>query len=212
MGRYDRIKFSSHRRSIQDFSRSSNIRVTQSSSGRVMLSQLGIDGSSLTERTLTLVLLPGLDGTEVFFNHCSPRSPDGSSLSSLPIRRRAPVVMRNLLDPVLAAVEDAKDFYVLGWSFSGPLALMLAAKERSKVRDVILCASFVRPPLPGLAWLRCVVTAPVVRLVRLARTAFRIGRLLLPAVGEREIFYSQFAFRAAGAEILRSSWKYFLPL
>ncbi|HEY7220214.1 MAG TPA: alpha/beta hydrolase [Candidatus Binatia bacterium] len=136
-----------------------------------MLSQLGTDGSSLTERTVTLVLLPGLDGTEVFF---------APLLAALPAWVKPVVVTyptsganryADLLDLVRAALNEEKDFYVLGWSFSGPLALMLAAQQRNKVRGVILCASFVRPPLPGLAWLRCVVTAPVVYLIRLARRA-----------------------------------------
>ena len=120
-------------------------------------------------RTTTLVLLPGLDGTEVFFKPL---------LAALP-KWIKPVVVTyptsganhysDLLTVVQAAVEDSKEFYVLGWSFSGPLALMLAAKERSKVRGVILCASFIRPPLPGLSWLRFAITSPVVHCVRLMR-------------------------------------------
>ncbi|HYA28627.1 MAG TPA: alpha/beta hydrolase, partial [Acidobacteriota bacterium] len=74
----------------------------------------------------------------------------------------------DLLPVVEAAVENAEDFYVLGWSFSGPLALSLAAKETRRVRGVILCASFVRPPLPGLSSLRFAVSAPVIHLLRLA--------------------------------------------
>jgi pimeloyl-[acyl-carrier protein] methyl ester esterase len=122
-------------------------------------------------RTTTLVLLPGLDGTEVFF---------GPLLAELP-KWVKPVVVTyptsganhysDLLTVVQAAVEDSKEFYVLGWSFSGPLALMLAAEERSKVRGVILCASFIRPPLPGLSWLRFAITSPVVHLTRLVHRA-----------------------------------------
>jgi pimeloyl-[acyl-carrier protein] methyl ester esterase len=115
------------------------------------------------------VLLPGLDGTEVFFRPLVAALPEWVK----PVIVTYPTSGANhysaLLAIVLAAVEDSEDFYVLGWSFSGPLALMLAAKEQSRVRGVILCASFVRPPLPGLAWLRFAVTAPVVHLLRLAR-------------------------------------------
>jgi len=122
-------------------------------------------------QTTTLVLLPGLDGTEIFFRPL---------LAALP-RWIEPVVVTyptsgtnyysDLLAVVQAAVADSEGFYVLGWSFSGPLALMLAAKRQSKVRGVILCASFVRLPLPGLSWLRFAISSPVVHLVRLAHRA-----------------------------------------
>jgi pimeloyl-[acyl-carrier protein] methyl ester esterase len=120
-------------------------------------------------RTTTLVLLPGLDGTEIFFKPL---------LAALPTWVKPLVVTyptsgandySHLLAVVRAAIEDSMDFYVLGWSFSGPLALMLAAKEPNRIRGVILCASFVRSPLPVLSSLRFAVVSPVVHLVRLAR-------------------------------------------
>ena len=120
-------------------------------------------------RRTTLVLLPGLDGTEIFFGPLLAVLPQWVK----PVLVTYPMSDANqysdLLAVVQAAVEDAEEFYVLGWSFSGPLALMLAAKERRKVLGVILCASFVRPPLPGLSWLRFAITSPVVHFVRLAR-------------------------------------------
>ena len=115
------------------------------------------------------MLLPGLDGTEVFFKPLVAALPEWVKPVVITYPTSGANHYSDLLALVLAAVEDSEDFYVLGWSFSGPLALMLAAKEQRKVRGVILCASFVRPPLPGLAWLRFAVTAPVVHLVRLAR-------------------------------------------
>jgi pimeloyl-ACP methyl ester carboxylesterase len=119
--------------------------------------------------TTTLVLLPGLDGTEIFF---------GPLLAALPPWVKPVVVTyptsgandySKLFKVVEAAIEDSKEFYVLGWSFSGPLALTLAAKEPIRTRGVILCASFVRSPLPILSWLPFAVVSPVVQLVRLAR-------------------------------------------
>ncbi len=119
----------------------------------------------------TLVLLPGLDGTEIFF---------GPLLAVLPTWVKPLVVTyptlgandyADLLAVVESAIEDSDStaFYVLGWSFSGALALMLAAKNPTRIRGVILCASFVRPPLSVLSWVRFAVTSPVVHFVRLAR-------------------------------------------
>jgi pimeloyl-ACP methyl ester carboxylesterase len=117
------------------------------------------------------VLLPGLDGTEIFFRPLLAALPKWVK----PVVVTYPTAGANhysdLLTVVQAAVEDSKEFYVLGWSFSGPLALMLTVRERSRVRGVILCSSFIRPPLPGLSWLRFAISAPVVHFVRLIRRA-----------------------------------------
>jgi len=114
------------------------------------------------------VLLPGLDGTEVFFRPL---------LLALPKWIRPIVVTypmsgandySNLLSVVRGAIEDCEEFYVLGWSFSGPLALMLAAAEPDRTRGVILCASFIRCPRPVLRSVRFALVSPIVRLARIA--------------------------------------------
>jgi pimeloyl-ACP methyl ester carboxylesterase len=103
----------------------------------------------LSTAPATLVLLPGLDGTEVFFR------PLVASLPSWvkPVIVTYPTTGANgyadLLPLVEAAVASIENCYILGWSFSGPLALMLAAKEPRRTQGVILSASFIRPPLPN---------------------------------------------------------------
>ena len=119
--------------------------------------------------TTTLVLLPGLDGTEIFFRPLIAALPSWVKPIVITYATSGANDYSNLLAVVQAAVEDLKEFYVLGWSFSGPLALMLAAKEPNRIRGVILCASFVRSPLPGLASLRFAVVSPIVHLARLGR-------------------------------------------
>ena len=119
-------------------------------------------------RQTTLVLLPGLDGTEIFFKPLVDALPRW--VKPLVVTYAASVAndYANLLSVVRAAIEDSQDFFVLGWSFSGPLALMLAAQEPNRIRGVILCASFVRSPLPVLSPLRFAAVSPVVHVVRLA--------------------------------------------
>jgi pimeloyl-ACP methyl ester carboxylesterase len=120
-------------------------------------------------RAVTLVLLPGLDGTEVFYRPL---------LASLPGQIRPMVVSypdcgandyADLLPVVQRAVAGLPEFYVLGWSFSGPLALMLAAAEPKRVRGVILSASFVCAPRPLLARMRFAAVGPVVWALRAVR-------------------------------------------
>ena len=123
----------------------------------------------LPPEAASLLLLPGIDGTEVFF---------APLLAVLPPWIRPQVVTyptsggngyADLLPLVQASAAGAQNFFVLGWSFSGPLALMLAAREPRRTRGVILCSSFVRPPLPG--WLRLATVSPTIGLLRLARRA-----------------------------------------
>lgn len=118
---------------------------------------------------VTLLLLPGLDGTEVFFQPL---------IAALPAWVRPVVVTypitgangyADLLPLVEVAVADIETFYILGWSFSGPLALMLAAKEPQRTQGVILSASFVCPPLPFLPWVRFAISPALVTLIRLVR-------------------------------------------
>lgn len=118
---------------------------------------------------MTLVLLPGLDGTDVFFRPLLKALPPWVT----PIVVQYPAHGRNdyehLFEIVSAAVGDLTDYWVLGWSFSGPLALMLAAQPRHQIRGVILCSSFVRAPRPMLAWCRFAAVGPIFGIVRVAR-------------------------------------------
>jgi len=117
----------------------------------------------------TLVLLPGLDGTEVFFRPLLELLPR----SVRPLVVRLPTsgsnAYANLLATVLTATADLPDYYVLGWSFSGPLALMLAVAEPTKVQGVILAATFVRSPQPILARAQVTVITPVIWTIRVSR-------------------------------------------
>jgi pimeloyl-ACP methyl ester carboxylesterase len=110
----------------------------------------------------TLVLLPGLDGTEIFFQPL---------LGALPKYVRTVVVSypqsggdsyAELLALIRREVVGISEFFVLGWSFSGPLALMLADAEPERVRGVILSATFVRPPQAWLRRWRFALVTPVV--------------------------------------------------
>jgi pimeloyl-ACP methyl ester carboxylesterase len=65
---------------------------------------------------------------------------------------REPLGYAGLLPLVEAAAAEGGEFVVVGESFSGPLALMLAARRPPGLRAVVLCASFVRFPLPVPHW------------------------------------------------------------
>jgi pimeloyl-[acyl-carrier protein] methyl ester esterase len=114
----------------------------------------------------TLVLLPGLDGTDVFFRPLMAALPEWIT----PLVVQYPTAGANeypdLLRLVRSAVAETPACYVLGWSFAGPLALMLAAAEPRKVLGVILASTFVRPPRPIFARLRWAAVTPMVWMIR----------------------------------------------
>jgi pimeloyl-ACP methyl ester carboxylesterase len=123
----------------------------------------------VTPRKTTLVLLPGLDGTEVFFRPLLPLLPEWLKPLIVTFPTTGANDYPDLFRIAQSALESAEQFYVLGWSFSGPLALMLAADNPTKVRGVFLCASFVRSPHAFLPWLRFAAKPPAIHFMRLAR-------------------------------------------
>jgi pimeloyl-[acyl-carrier protein] methyl ester esterase len=116
-----------------------------------------IDGAAFRSDeglTLTLVLLPGLDGTGKLF---------AEFLKALDLELSAQVVS---YPPDIALGYDALEararaalpargpFMLLGESFSGPLAIRIAANPPPGLVGLILCVTFASNPYPRLAWAR----------------------------------------------------------
>jgi pimeloyl-ACP methyl ester carboxylesterase len=118
---------------------------------------------------IPLVLMPGLDGTDIFFQPLLAALPDTVERIVIIYPKDGPQDYAHLLTLVRERLQDVPAYCLLGWSFSGPLAVQLAAAEPQKVRGLILAASFVRPPqrwmTPGAALLR----TPLVWLWRFTR-------------------------------------------
>jgi pimeloyl-ACP methyl ester carboxylesterase len=117
-------------------------------------------------KSATLVLLPGLDGTDVFFRPLLAALPEWVAPMVVQFPTAGANQYPDLLRLIRCALENTSDCYVLGWSFAGPLALMLAAAEPNKVRGVILASTFVRPPRRIFALLRWAAVTPMVWMVR----------------------------------------------
>src|SRR5262245_38003131 len=100
--------------------------------------------------TRTLVLLPGMDGGDKLFGPLRAAAPP--DVETMPVGY--PPGGRNGYDDLLPAVRASlpvdRAFFLLGWSFSGPLALLAAAERPPGLRGVILAASFVKAPVPWL--------------------------------------------------------------
>src|ERR671914_699548 len=118
------------------------------------------------KKTSTLVFLPGLDGTEILFQPLLESLPDsfGSQVVCFPSCGSRDY--DDLLKLARDAVADIPEFHIVAWSFSGPLALMLAASEANRVRGIVLFSSFVRVPLRVLSLFGFAAVAPAVWTVR----------------------------------------------
>ncbi|MBA5866293.1 MAG: alpha/beta fold hydrolase [Nitrospira sp. CR1.3] len=114
----------------------------------------------------TLVLLPGLDGTDVFFRPLLAALPESVHPEVISFPAAGANEYTDLLKIVCEAVRGIPSFYVLGSSFSGPLALMVAAMEPKTVLGVILSVSFLRAPRPLYARLRFAAVTPVIWMIR----------------------------------------------
>ena len=95
---------------------------------------------------MQLVLLPGLDGTGLLFEPlCRELSPDiTSEVIGYPTQQTA--TYSELIELVRPKLPTGESYVLLAESFSGPLAIMLAAERPADLRALILCASFVTCP------------------------------------------------------------------
>ena len=98
-----------------------------------------------------LILLPGMDGTGQLFGPLLRILPPGLEAAVVAYPPDRPCGYAELLPLVEAAVPDGGEFLILGESFSGPLALLLAASRPRGLRGVILCAS------PGDSYVRSIM-------------------------------------------------------
>lgn len=147
----------------------------------------------------TLLMLPGLDGTEILFGPLIAHLPDWIE----PVVVEYPQSGSNTYEEMIAFVDEKAatfgSFATLGNSFGGPLALMLAARRPSQVTAVILAASFVTPPRPEWARLRRLVSTPVIGALR----TFRRVRYWVPGFAEDDLRRAKAElWRRVGARVL----------
>lgn len=75
--------------------------------------------------------------------------------------RAGPQTYEHLETLVVAALPKEGCVVVLGESFSGPIAVRLAAARPHRVAGVVLCCTFLRNPRPQLRWLGPFLSLPL---------------------------------------------------
>ena len=111
---------------------------------------LGDDGEASRP---TLVLLPGLDGTGKLFANFLKALDLSISTRVVPYPPDVPLGYDEL-EPLVRAALPTRPFVLLGESFSGPLAIRIAARPPPDLVGLILCVTFASNPYPKLAWAR----------------------------------------------------------
>jgi pimeloyl-ACP methyl ester carboxylesterase len=119
-----------------------------------------------------LVLLPGMDGTGIMFE------PFLEVLKGFQARVvRYPAALTTYAECAAFARTQLpvdRPFLLLGESFSGPVAIALAAERPAGLLGLVLCSTFARNPRPNLAW-----AAPLLRLLPPMRLPLPLLRRLL---------------------------------
>src|SRR5687768_1455482 len=98
---------------------------------------------------MTLVLLPGMDGTGLLFADFVAAL--GAQVETQVLRYPPDEILgyAELEARVRAALPTDRPLVLLGESFSGPIAISIAATPPPNLRGLILCCTFARFPLPA---------------------------------------------------------------
>jgi pimeloyl-[acyl-carrier protein] methyl ester esterase len=121
--------------------------------------------------------MPGMDGTGLLFEPLIAALP--ASITPIVVRYPGDRMLNcdELLPIALAALPREGSFVLLGESFSGPLAVRVAAMQPAGLVGLILCATFITKP-----WR---IVGPIVRL--LARASLIRFALPLELLGARPL-------------------------
>lgn len=126
---------------------------------------------------VALVLLPGLDGTGLMFEEFAASLPSDVDLVVANYPTDQPLGYAELEQVARRILPADQPFVLLGESFSGPIALSIAASPPPGLLGVILCCSFARNPLPILAPVRSLLWLLPVKLIpRAVYSFFLLGR------------------------------------
>ena len=142
-------------------------------------------------RSPLLVMLPGLDGTgKLLGDFARELSPDFEThVISYPTD--VPLGYEELEERVRAALPADRPFVLLAESFSGPIAIRIAAEAPGGLTALVLCATFAKNPYPLLGWAKpLAIFLPLKSLPRWIRSPLMWGSLAAsraPARAERAI-------------------------
>lgn len=92
----------------------------------------------------TLILLPGMDGSTTLLQDFAAEFTQQPLLLFYPTQQ--PLGYRELEEWVLAKLPQDGPFVLVAESFSGPIAIALAARQLPQLRGVVLVCTFAKAP------------------------------------------------------------------
>ena len=130
-----------------------------------------------------LIVLPGLDGTATLHADFLCACEGVESAIAIPYPAHQALGYTELEALVRAQLPTSKPFVLLGESFSGPIALSIAANPPANLVGVVLSTTFAANPFPALTPLASLLRFAPVRSVPLAV----LSRLLLGRWATRDL-------------------------
>jgi pimeloyl-ACP methyl ester carboxylesterase len=132
---------------------------------------------------VALVLLPGLDGTGLLFAGFVAAL--GSEVEVIVVSYPPDIPLGySELEPIARSFLPLdRPYFLLGESFSGPIAISIAASSPPGLLGLVLCCSFARNPLPLLVPVRSAIGIVPVAALPMALLSFLVlGRHSSPAL------------------------------
>ena len=117
---------------------------------------------------VALVLLPGMDGTGTLFQPLIEEIGGFFNIKVVQYPTQEALGYEELEELVLKALPTDAPFLLLGESFSGPIAISIAAAQPAGLVGLILCSTFATNPRPLLSAFRPLVNALPPRLAPVA--------------------------------------------
>jgi pimeloyl-ACP methyl ester carboxylesterase len=123
---------------------------------------------------VALVLLPGLDGTGLLFANFAASFASHVKIIVVSYPTDAALGYSELEPIARAFLPKDQPFFLLGESFSGPIAISIAASHPPGLLGLVLCCSFARSPRPSLSVFRPLLSLAPVAALPLALLSFLV--------------------------------------
>lgn len=123
----------------------------------------------VSHRRPTVALLPGMDGTRVLFGPLVRALEGVADAHVVEYPTDGPCDYDAAMRCANEQIGGLDACHVVGWSFSGPVALRVARAHPTRVRSVTLVATFVEAPMKWLRYVGPLLVTPVVGVARTAR-------------------------------------------
>lgn len=99
---------------------------------------------------MQLVLLPGMDGTGDLFAPLIAALRGKLQTRVIQYPQHDALSYAELVKHVVPQLPESEEYVILGESFSGPIAIMIAESKPLNLVGLILCATFARNPQPNI--------------------------------------------------------------